>query len=456
MTTTGGADVVTVQSPVGARLGAFAAGLTLERIPADVVQKLRCNLLHDLACALGAHTAGEEIWSTLRDRRPAEATLLCDGAKVAAEYAAFANGALVHTRAQDDTHFAAKTHVGAAIMPVALALAERDGRSGAELATAVVAGCEVAAAVGERLAPPSTARGFRATPVFGTLGAAAAAASILGLDAAGAADAIAIASSFSGGLNQTWIDGSSEYRIQLGMAARNGIAAASLAAGGMHGAARWYEGAAGFARAFADIEDDGGGDWRLGERWRLLDVTYKPYPVCAITQSPVSIAIDLATGNDLAPSDVASVRCVLNDADRTYPGTVNPGPFGDIAATLMSAQFCVAMALRDRGATLEGLRAFDDPELMRLVAVTEVVGDATVPNLGARVQITTTDGRELSGELVPDESTYGWDWDGVVANLKRMAPEIAVDDAGLDRLVELVAGLADLSDVGVLTTATIA
>ena len=129
-------SVETEVAPVGVQLGSFAAGLTIEAIPAEVLQKLRCNLLHDLACALGAHTAGEPIWATLRDRRPAEATLLCDGAKVGAEYAAFANGALIHTRAQDDTHFAARTHVGAAILPAALALAERDGRSGADLATA--------------------------------------------------------------------------------------------------------------------------------------------------------------------------------------------------------------------------------------------------------------------------------------------------------------------------------
>ena len=142
---------------------------------------------------------------------------------VAAEHAAFANAALMHTRAQDDTHFAAKTHVGSAIVPAALALAERERRSGAELCVAVVAGCEVAAAIGERLAAATTARGFRATPVFGTLGAAAAAASILGLDEAQTTNAIAIAASFSGGLNQTWLDGTSEYRLQLGMAARNGI-----------------------------------------------------------------------------------------------------------------------------------------------------------------------------------------------------------------------------------------
>src|SRR4029077_20635230 len=138
---------------------------------AEALEKLRCNLLHDLGCALAAHTEGEPLRAAVRDRRPQEATLICDGERVTAEHAAFANAALMHTRAQDDTHFAAKTHVGSAVMPAAYAIAERDGLSGAAFAPAVIAGCEVAAAVGERLAAPSTARGFRATPVFGTLGA---------------------------------------------------------------------------------------------------------------------------------------------------------------------------------------------------------------------------------------------------------------------------------------------
>src|SRR4051812_32491901 len=439
----------------GTELGRFAAELTLADIPAEVVERLRCNVLHDLTCAMAAHTEGVAVWDLVRGYGPAEATLLCDGARVDAEHAAFANAALMHTRAQDDTHFAAKTHVGSAIMPAAYALAERDGLSGAAFATAVIAGCEVAAAVGERLAAPSTARGFRATPVFGTLGAAAAGASLLGLDAEATADAIAIASSFSSGLNQMWIDGTSEYRLELGMAARNGIVAAQLAAAGFHGAAQWYEGEAGFARAFAGDENAAEGPWELGERWRLLDVTYKPYPVCAITQSPVQIAIDPAREHDLEPGAISAVRCYLNPADRTYPGTVNDGPFNDVGASLMSAQFCVAMALKHRGATLAALHEFDDPVVLRLVGMTEVLGDERLPNLGARVEV-TAQGETLAGELVPTAETYGWDWDGVCANLARMEPEIAVGRSGLDRLEQAVALIEELDSVEPLVRGTVA
>ena len=235
----------------GRDLGRFAAELRYDDLPAAVQEKLRCSLLHDITCAMAAHSEGPPLWQLVRGRGPAEATLLSEGGRVDAEHAAFVNAALMHARAQDDTHFAAKTHVGSAVVPAALALAEREGATGAEFVAAVAVGCEVAAAVGERLAAATTARGFRASPVFGTLGAAAASASLRGLDADGAANAIAMASSFSGGLNQTWIDGSSEYRFELGMAARNGVLASQLAEAGFRGAEHWYEGDAGFARAFA-------------------------------------------------------------------------------------------------------------------------------------------------------------------------------------------------------------
>ncbi|HEY4277407.1 MAG TPA: MmgE/PrpD family protein [Conexibacter sp.] len=449
----------------GAELGRFAASLRAAAIPDPVLERLRCGLLHDIAVALAAHPVGAEVWPLVRDRRPAEATLLCDGGRVGAHEAAFANAQLIHARAQDDTHFGAKTHVGAAVIPAALALAEREGASGAAFATAVLVGCEVAAAVGERHAAAATARGFRASPLFGTLGAAAASASLLGLDAAAAADAIALSSSFAGGLNQTWIDGSSEYRIELGMAARNGMLAADLAASGQHGARYWYEGAAGFAHAFDGTSDDVpgpgewvDGSWELGTRWRLLDVTYKPYPVCAILQSAVDVAISLARENDLDADAVTGIEVQLNPQDRTYPGTVNSGPYGDVAATLMSAEYCVAMALRDRTATLAGLRGFEDPQLARMIGVTDVRGVDRIPALGARVEV-EVDGRggaqRLGGELIPDPSTYGWDWDGVLANVERMEPEIAVSRDQLDALAAAVRDVTALSSVDDLVRLTV-
>ena len=114
------------------------------------------------------------------------------------------------------------------------------------------------------------------------------------------AHAIAIGASFSGGTNQTWIDGSSEYRIQPGMAARNGIVAGGPGGRAASPARRTGTRARpGSPARSPDGDPQAGEPWELGERWRLLGVVYKPFPVCAITQSPVRVAIDMATDNDL-------------------------------------------------------------------------------------------------------------------------------------------------------------
>jgi 2-methylcitrate dehydratase PrpD len=442
----------------GQVLGRFAAGVSADDLPAHVVEKLHCNLLHDLACVRAAHSQGPLVWDVVRGHGPAEATLLCLGEQVDAEHAAFANAVLMHARAQDDTHFAAKTHVGSAVIPAALALAEREGVGGRRLVEALIAGYEVAAAVGERFADETTARGFRASMLYGTLGAAAAGARVLDLDEDGTTHAIAIAASFAGGLSQTWIEGTSEWRWELGMAARNGVVAARLAASGAHGAAQWLEGAAGFARAFAGDASAGAlsESWQLGERWRILDVIYKPYPVCNINQSPVELAVDLVNEHDVTADDIAAVRCYLNPSDRSYPGTLNQGPFTDVGATLMSAPFCVAMALKDRTATLAGLGEFDDEVARRLVERIEVLPDDALPPLGARLEITRHDGTTLSKELVPCAAHYGWEWEGVRRNVRQLGPEMADGGAGLDALEQAIRAIGELPSVGALAQATVA
>ena len=144
----------------------------------------------------------------------------------------------------------------------------------------------------------------------------------------------------------------------------------------------------------------------------------------------------------------------LNPSDHTYPGTVNPGPYNDIAASLMSAEYCVAMALKERSATLDGLREFEDPTILRLVGVTDVIADRSVPQLGGRVQIQLSGDRELSGELIPDAGTYGWDWDGVVANAHAMLPEMAIDGPRLEAVIDTIAALPGGADAGAVVRST--
>ena len=437
------------------RLGEFVAGLTYESLPSEVVEKVRVNLLHDLSVAMAAHDVTLPVWDLVTELGPEEATLLCSGARGPVEMVAFANAVRMHARAQDDTHFSAKSHAGSMVIAATLATAQRLGSSGRDIIPALVAGYEVIGTVGELLAAQVTERGFRASSTFGPLGAAASVAKLLELDATMTANAIAIAMSFSGGLNQTWIDGSSEWRWELGMAARNGVLAARLAAGGAAGADHAFEGAAGFAWAFAGETDVVVDHLALGRRWRILDVVYKPYPVCNITQSAVAVCSGLATRYDLQPSVIGRVRCYLNPADHNYPGTINEGPYADVGATLMSAHFCVAMALRERTATLKGLSQLSDPEQLSLIARIEILPDVNLPVLAARVEIETVDGQTLRDELIPNNTTYNWSWKTTCGHVDALRGEMATGGSGIAALKNALRDLESLATVDALIDATV-
>jgi hypothetical protein len=281
--------------------------------------------------------------------------------------------------------------------------------------------------------------------VFGVLGAAAASAAVLGLDAERSGHAIALGAGFAAGLSQTWIDGADDWAYQLGTAARGGVTAARLAEQGVRGAARALEGTCGFAAAFAGEPLDAP-EWPLeaSDRWRVREVIYKPYPACNIAQAPVAVAAELAARYALAPGDVARVRCALHPDDRDYPGTLGRGPFPGSGGPLMSVVFCVAAALRHRGLPLEALAGPADP----LADCVEVVGDPALPRLAARLEIETADGRVLHGELRPDEATYAWDAETVEAWAREIAGE-----AG-ERVIAAVRDL-ESSGPGALARATV-
>ena len=271
----------------------FACGVARDGAPSDVVASAKANLLYDLVCAVSAVERAGPAWSLARGTAPATATLLGDGERVHVEQAAFANGVLIHARAQDDTHYPSQTHPGAVVIPAALAVSERFQASGARFLAAVIAGYEVAATVGEELADLVIARGFRAASLFGVLGAATAGAVAAGLDEARTAHAIALAASFASGLAQTWTDGAEEWSYQLGAAARSGVTATLLAQAGVRAAGRALEGGDGFAAAFAGAPLTLAWPWDPGGRWRMAEVIHKRYPACNIVQAPVAAVIEL-------------------------------------------------------------------------------------------------------------------------------------------------------------------
>jgi 2-methylcitrate dehydratase PrpD len=420
------------------QLGEFVAQTKFTELPAEVVERAKTCLLHNLGVAMAGRRAEPTVHALVARRyaTPPESTLFWDGSKVSAEGAALANAALMHARTQDDTHFPSSTHTGATVIPAALAVAEAEGRSGEEFLTAMALGYEVAGRIGREYDTITTPKGFRATPLYGGFGAAAAAARLMRLGPEQVAVALGFAANLAGGLGQTWIEGSSEWRVHVGIAGRNGIFAARIAAAGASAARESLEGVAGFYRAFGGTVDHAAAAVAdLGKAWVLPQVTLKPYPVCAIQQSPVTMMIDLATTHDLKPADVAEIVLELNPYEAAYPGTDAVGPFTDQGATLMSGQFCIALALADRTAKLDGLFRFDDPVLRALTHRVRIVADPSVLPLSSRLIVRTVDGRVLERETMATPRLHKFSFEEDAALVRGLVPEMGVAGERAERLI---------------------
>ncbi len=434
-------------------LGDFVAMTKTSDIPAAVVTRAKVSLVHNLTMAMAgrsretvAHVMAKQCWPL-----PAQATLLHDGTLVSAEAAAFANGALMHARSQDDTHAGSTSHPGAAVMPAALAIAEAEGRTGAEFLTAVVLGYEILARIGRDFDHLVTARGFRAAAVFGGFGSTVAATKLLRLSAEQSGHALGLAAHLAGGLTQVWEEGSAEGPLQLGFAARNGLLAAQAAQAGATSARAILEGRRGFYRAYAGTSEpavealDG-----LGETWQFAEITVKPYPVCAILQGPVDAMLHLLRTHAIAPSAVQEVVLELNPYEAAYPGVDNPGPFASNIATKMSAHFSMALTLSDRRMTMDDLFRFGDSTIEALASRVRVVPDATVPMRLSRLQVHTLDGRTYVREVVVPVGQPSFD--EVAAFARSLTVEIGTGVERIDRLVAEITNLDKAPNLAGLIT----
>ena len=108
--------------------------------------------------------------------------------------AALINGTAAHTVEVDDIYSPGLYHPGVSVIAAALAAAEGEAASGADLLTAIVAGYEVSNRIARAL-NPAHYRLWHTTATVGFFGAAAAAACVMRLDAARTAHALTTAAS---------------------------------------------------------------------------------------------------------------------------------------------------------------------------------------------------------------------------------------------------------------------
>ncbi len=369
-------------------------------LPVAVRDEATRSLLNVIGTSIGAsgYDAIDVLVATSLDSGGTHRTSPVPGRRerLDATGAALATGAAAHLDDFDDTHLATVVHPAAAVLAAGLPLVARQDVPGVRLVDAVALGIEAQLRVAVAMTPWHYDQGWHITGTVGGIGAAVTAGLLLDLDEDQLRHAISIASSLTLGHRQGF--GTMVKPFHPGKAGANGLLAASLAAEGFTGSPTALEGPRGYFACLTPKVDLTRLTEGLGERWELLDNTYKPYP-CGIVSHP---AIEAAERLHAALAGAAPLAVRVQCHPLVVELTGNPTPDTGLAARF-STIHGVAAGLVDG---VVGLRQYDDErvradELVEMRARTTLVPDEATARAAATVEVDLADGRVVS-ESVTD------------------------------------------------------
>jgi 2-methylcitrate dehydratase PrpD len=289
----------------------FIHGLCFEELPAGVVaQAKRCvlDLLGVALSGLETDLSGIVRNHAVRHMGAGEgqrgARLLFDGRRASPPGAAYAGASTIDAFDAHDGHPLTKGHAGVAVLPAVLALFDAEGLSdGREFLASLVVGYEVAIRAG--IALHGSVPDYHTSGAWNALGCAAAGARLLGLSSDATRHALGCAE-YHGPRSQMMrcIDYPTMLKDGSGWGAFAGLSAAYLAADGFAGAPAVTVEAPEQARLWSD----------LGRRWRILELYFKPLPVCRWAQPAIEAALSLVRTGGIDPDRIVAVEVETFDA----------------------------------------------------------------------------------------------------------------------------------------------
>jgi 2-methylcitrate dehydratase PrpD len=443
----------------------FCADLEYEALPTVVVERAKHFFIDYIGIALHASTldSSRPVRALAAARPiPGGATLLGRPDPVHAAWAALANGMAAHSMELDDTFLPGSIHNESFVFSPALALAEERGASGKRFLTAVVAGFEVACRVAAALKPAVTnARGFHPTGTTGALGAAATAATLLGLDEARLKVALGVACSQAAGLLEFVTDGAWTKRFHGGWASHAGIVAADLAQHGMTAPPTSIEGKFGYLHAYSGDPLPQELVVGEGETLAVAQTAMKYYPCNYYIQSINDAVLQLAARTDLRLDGIESI--IVNTVRAAMPLVCEPIEQKRRPKVMIDAQFSVpfniALGLVKKRISFADFTPaeFTAPEIERVMdRVTCRVDpalDAQYPAAWpARVEITFADGRTLAAAIqyAKGDPRNPLNLDEVIAKHRSIVAGI-VDESTDDAILDFILHVEMKPDFGELT-----
>lgn len=387
-------------------LAKFAHALRYKQLPPVVVAKAKTCILDLLGVAVGSYGhANGKVASKAATAIGAKgrARVWTTGERLRAVDAVLANSVAAHCILQDDWLQVSHSHIGAAVVPTVLAMAEENERNGKDVLTATVAAYDVEDRAGT-LAVPGFTRGFRVSSVYSYFGATTAAARMMGLSRPQFEAALGCAGSMCGGVLQPWVDGSMEWSFQEAFGARAGILASNLAVQGLVGAKNIFEGSHGVNKSFSGTnEGEQGALDKLGAHFHIMDTCFKRFATGGANQGSAAVALALSERHRIDYRRIKRV-CVgiplKGSHERmNYAGIPYRGPFHTIDQCLISKPFAIAAVIIAGNMTFDTVRRLQRAaELNALAGKIELEEVAGIDGWNLRMDIELDDGTTLRGD----------------------------------------------------------
>lgn len=420
----------------------FISNTKYQELPSEVRHQAKRCFLDILGATLaGTTTPVARLMAryAVGQHNGSEATILMANHKASIVGATLANAFAANALDVDDGYRRIKGHPGANIFPAAMAIAEKEGKSGKKLLEALIIGYEVAIRAG--LILHDIYSSYHGSGSWGALGAAAAATKMLNIGtdeihyALGIADYHAPITPMMRCINCP-----SMVKDGIGWGSMVGVSSALLSQKGFTG-----------IDSLLDNPEHKNLIAELGKRFEILNLYFKPYPCCRWTQPAIDGVLAIINQHYIVPHEIKRVRVhtfrAATSLTVTKPRNTEEAQYSlayPVAATITDGEFGLKQVSGDRLKDENILKLADKVEIVfshkledefpgRCLCEVEILTDG---NQGFRSGIIAAQGDPdipLSDEKLE-------------AKFRQLAGSV-LDGSKVENLIEMAWHLEELEDV---------
>jgi 2-methylcitrate dehydratase PrpD len=377
-------------------LASYVLTSRLEDIPSDVRHEARRAIVNYMGCAVGGspHPAVDLAIRALAPYSgPPTAGILGRVERLDPLHASLMNGISSHVYDFDDTTPKNYSHPTSPVASALFAYASANTVSGRDFMEAFILGFEAESRVANAVYPAHYDVGWHITGTSGVFGAATAIGKLLGLSVQQMVWTIGLAATQAAGLREMF--GSMAKSFHPGRSAQNGYAAALLAQAGFTAGEYGIEGPRGFAAVQAATYDLTKITTELGTDFDLRANTYKPFPCGIVNHPTIDGCIQIHDEHRPAPESIRAVRLRVAPLvlDLCNQQNITRGLQGKFSVYHGAA---VGLVRGKAGIPEYTDEAVNDAHVKRVRESTTAVGDSSITEDQAHVEVELMDGRKLT------------------------------------------------------------